>query len=99
VVEAFAHGVPVVSTETGMQGIPEPGRFAAIANDPADFAAAILRTARGRPEAVARARAALAFMRERYTSRRLAELVGPLLTSRPFWRPRGERGRAETAGR
>jgi GT2 family glycosyltransferase/glycosyltransferase involved in cell wall biosynthesis len=42
VIEAFAHGIPVVSTSIGMQGIPAAGDLAFLADDAAAFAGAIV---------------------------------------------------------
>ena len=43
VAEALAHGVPLVSTTTGAQGLPELPKICAVSDDPASIASALVR--------------------------------------------------------
>jgi len=67
VLEAFAHGVPVVSTSLGVEGLDvEPGRHALVADDPHALAAACARVLTD-PARACRLRAeALALVAARY---------------------------------
>jgi len=59
VAEAFAFGIPTVSTTLGAEGFDaEPGKHIDLADDPADFAAAILRLCRETETGVAMGKAA-----------------------------------------
>ncbi|MBV9078270.1 MAG: glycosyltransferase [Methylobacteriaceae bacterium] len=72
VIEAFAKGVPVVSTSIGMQGVPDADDVAFVADKPADFADAVLHAVRDRATARAKAERALAFLRRDYSPDALA---------------------------
>ncbi|HEV8637695.1 MAG TPA: glycosyltransferase [Chloroflexota bacterium] len=83
--EACAHGVPIVSTSLGAEGIDlAPGRDALVADDPASFAGAVVRLLRDRPERRALADAGRALVESCYDWRVLVprlealydELVG-----------------------
>lgn len=66
-IEAFAHGVPLVSTSIGVEGLDVvPGRHALIADTAADFAAACVEIARDPALAAALRDGARALHRERY---------------------------------
>ncbi|MFG1401185.1 glycosyltransferase [Xanthobacter sediminis] len=67
VIEAFTRGVPVVTTGTGVQGLPDLNHVALVADAPADFAAAIRSVLEDRSAAANRARAALAFSRDQHS--------------------------------
>ena len=67
IVEAMAAGVPVVSTRLGAEGIPvTDGRELLLADDPADFADAVLRILSDRDLADSLARAGLELVRRRF---------------------------------
>ena len=67
ILEAFAHGVPVVSTSIGAAGLGAvDGRHLLIANSPEDFAAAALRLRRDPALATAIAAEGLALFERRY---------------------------------
>jgi len=64
IVEAFAAGIPVVSTRLGAEGIPvEHGRELLLADEPSDFADAVLRVLAEPALADSLAQAGLAFVR------------------------------------
>ncbi len=67
VVDAFAHGLPVISTDIGVQGVEEPDQVAFVANDPQAFADAIVSALADRTLAASKARKALDFVERRYT--------------------------------
>lgn len=58
-IEALLHGVPVVTTPVGAEGIDGPDLFAGVTDDPAAFARAMIRALTDRDQARTRARAAL----------------------------------------
>ncbi len=65
--EAMAMAIPVVTTAVGAEGLPvEPGTHALFADDPADFAAAVVRLLRAPDDARAMARRAAALVRTRF---------------------------------
>lgn len=76
VLEAFACGIPVVSTTLGLDGIDaEPGVQCRTADDPAGFADATLGLLNDRQCADTQARAARALVEERYIWPRSADLL------------------------
>ena len=67
IVEAFAAGIPVVSTRLGAEGIPvEHGRELLLADDPADFANAVLKVLADPVLAESLARAGLEYVRRHF---------------------------------
>jgi glycosyltransferase involved in cell wall biosynthesis len=78
ILEAFAHGIPVVTTSIGCEGIAlEPGRHALVADTPDEFAAATLRVLEDAELADALAREARALVEARYSQR----VTGPMLAA------------------
>ena len=82
VIEGFAHGIPVVSTTAGVEGIPaEHGRHLLVADSPRAFAAAC---AQALTDAELRRRlrdASTALWRERYRPASLARNVTRIVTA------------------
>jgi sugar transferase (PEP-CTERM/EpsH1 system associated) len=67
ILEAFARGIPVVSTTIGAEGIAvQPGEHLLIADDPADFAAAVSRLLARPSEAARLAAAGRRLVEQRY---------------------------------
>ena len=77
VIEAFAKGLPVISTSVGVQGIVDPERLVFLADKPETFAAAILHAAKDRAAAYAKASRALIYLRQRYSVTALARALAP----------------------
>jgi glycosyltransferase involved in cell wall biosynthesis len=70
ILDAFARGIPVVSTSIGCEGIAAtPGEEILIADDPADFAGAVVEV-----------------MRDKQLARRLSERGRQLVEARYDWR-------------
>jgi glycosyltransferase involved in cell wall biosynthesis len=67
VLEAFAAGVPVVATSVGVQGIPDAGSLAFVADEPAAFAVAVLAAVGYRETAERKCAAARDFMQCQYS--------------------------------
>lgn len=78
-IEALANGVPVISTPTGVQGIPEPERLVFLASTAAEFAAAVIEACTNRTEAVRKAQAGIGFIRENYSKDSAIEALSPYL--------------------
>jgi glycosyltransferase involved in cell wall biosynthesis len=79
VLEAMAHGRPVVATPTAVAGLGlEPGRHALIADSVEDLVAAV-QSLRDRGLAAPMVEAAARFVRERHHPDRAFEIVGSLL--------------------
>lgn len=76
VIEAFAKGVPVVSTSTGMQGIDKAAELAFVGDEPEEFARAILDAAQNRELAQSKAQRALSFLQRKYSLRSFVESLG-----------------------
>ena len=67
ILEAFARGVPVVTTKVGVEGIEAvPGEHLLVADSPHEFAQAVIRVLRDRAEAERLARAARQLVEARY---------------------------------
>ena len=67
ILEAFARGIPVVSTSIGVEGIEAiPGEHLLVADSPADFAAAVAALLRGPRRAARLAQAARELAESRY---------------------------------
>ncbi|MFQ5774658.1 MAG: glycosyltransferase [Kiloniellaceae bacterium] len=74
VFEAMAMGCPMVSTGIGVEGLPlEPGQHYLLADEPKDFAAAVLRLLDDADLRQRLARQARAYVAERFSSRVAAE--------------------------
>jgi glycosyltransferase involved in cell wall biosynthesis len=80
VIEALGNGTPVVTTTIGAQGIPDASTMAGIADEAAEFAAAIIATATDRALARRRAEAALDFIAARYTVDGLKRQLRPFFS-------------------
>jgi glycosyltransferase involved in cell wall biosynthesis len=84
ILEAFAHGRPVVSTTIGIEGIAaEPGRHALIADDAVAFAAACLRLLRDPALAEAMTREAFSLFSRGYSDQTLATAIAALAPGSP----------------
>jgi glycosyltransferase involved in cell wall biosynthesis len=77
VIEAFANAIPVVTTTTGLQGIREGETMAALADGPAGFAKAVVDTGADAELAAARLQAAIAFVRRRFSSQAIRDVLLP----------------------
>lgn len=83
-IEAFAHGVPLVATSIGVEGLDvEPGRHALVADTVEDFAAACLRIARDRDLATRLRDHARALYRERFALAPVAARIRALALTGP----------------
>jgi glycosyltransferase involved in cell wall biosynthesis len=72
--EAFAAGIPVVSTRLGAEGLADKdGEVCALADDPADFARHVIRLLRDNDEAIAMAERARQYVVTRRDMRRMTE--------------------------
>ena len=77
VYEAMALGCPVVSTQTGVEGLPvEHDRHYLCANNPVDFAAKIIELFDSPSRRLGQARAARALVEENFSFRRVAQQFG-----------------------
>ena len=80
--EAMAMGKPVVSTTIGAEGLPlAPGRDLLIADDPGQFAAAVVEALQNDSLAEAISRQALAIVRENFGWDRVAEKFAAFCTA------------------
>ncbi|MGD9805870.1 MAG: glycosyltransferase [Hyphomicrobiaceae bacterium] len=79
VIEAFAKGVPVVTTPSGVQGIPNADALAFVGATDHEFAAAILRIVSEPALADRKVRAASDFVRHRYSDAALARALLPII--------------------
>lgn len=77
VIEAMARGVPVVMTSVGAQGIPDAESFSYVEDDPERMAASIIASVNDRQEALRRARHALDFIDQHYSTRAVKSLLAP----------------------
>jgi GT2 family glycosyltransferase len=75
VIEAFANGVPVVSTTVGMQGINCSQNIAFVADEPDDFAEQIRLAASDRRLAQKKARNALDFVERNYSAASIRDIL------------------------
>jgi glycosyltransferase involved in cell wall biosynthesis len=67
ILEAFARGIPIVSTTVGVEGIDAtPGEHLLVADDPRDFAAAVVHLLQNPEEATRLARSARVLVEKRY---------------------------------
>ena len=92
--EAMAMGKAVVSTTLGAEGLPVThGRNILIADDPREFAGAVVRVLRDRELAAALGRAARALVEQQFTWKAAASQFETILqeTVRGFWRSAGAR--------
>jgi glycosyltransferase involved in cell wall biosynthesis len=79
VLEAMALGVPIVSTRVGCEGIDlVPGEEALLADEPADFAAAVVSLLRDPARGVEMTRRARRRVEERYDWRALVPRLAAL---------------------
>ena len=88
--EAFAAGIPVVSTRVGAEGLAKmDGEFCALADDPAEFASRVLRLLRDPEEAAAMAERARAEVVANWDmaaiTRKLVESYGELVKEKRRW--------------
>ncbi|HZU73382.1 MAG TPA: glycosyltransferase family 4 protein [Acidimicrobiales bacterium] len=82
ILEAFAHGVPVVSTAIGCEGIDaEPGRHLLVADEPERFAAECVRVLTDDALAMDLRAAARALFEARYRWSDIRPLVGAMVTA------------------
>lgn len=66
VITAMLQGVPVVATPVGAEGIGDPGKYAGITTDPAEFASAVIAAMDPDGDARARARVVQGWARDVY---------------------------------
>jgi glycosyltransferase involved in cell wall biosynthesis len=86
ILEAFAHGLPVVSTSMGAEGLAvTQGRHLLIADAPEDFAAAVKRLLADRGLAARLAAAGRALIAERYDLDRVAGRIETLADGTCRW--------------
>ena len=75
VIEAFANGVPVVSTTVGMQGIESPHSFAFIADEPDEFVEQIKLAVVDRALSRTKARNAIGFVATNYSADAICKIL------------------------
>jgi polysaccharide biosynthesis protein PslH len=82
ILEAFAHGVPVVATPRGASGLAvSDGEQLLLAESPADFAAACLRISQNPTLSEYLVRSAGAWVREHHATGTVARILEGLLSS------------------
>lgn len=83
ILEAFSRGIPVVSTTIGIEGIAaRHGEHLLVADDPSDFAQAVLDVLRDPVAACRRAIAARRLVEERYDSRHALDVLDQIYPPR-----------------
>jgi glycosyltransferase involved in cell wall biosynthesis len=83
ILEALAHGVPVVSTRIGAEGLDvEDGRHLLLADSPRDFAAACVALSRDHARRAALSREGLKLAQERYDWRVIEQQVQQVVAGR-----------------
>jgi glycosyltransferase involved in cell wall biosynthesis len=83
ILEALAHGVPVVSTRIGAEGLDvEDGRHVLLADAPGDFAAACVALSRDHARRAALSREGLKLVQERYDWRVIEQQVHQVVAGR-----------------
>jgi GT2 family glycosyltransferase len=80
VLEAFASGVPVVTTSVGVQGIPDAAQLAFVADDAAAFAEGVLLAVGNRERASRKSAAARDFVRRRYSLAAIARQLSGVVS-------------------
>jgi glycosyltransferase involved in cell wall biosynthesis len=80
VLEAFASGVPVVTTSVGVQGIPDAAQLAFVADDAAAFAEGVLLAVGNRELASRKSAAARDFVRRRYSLAAIARQLSGVVS-------------------
>lgn len=78
VVEAMSHGVPVVTTKVGAQGLPGLEDAAVIADDAETLAAAVVHLVRDAQAATRASEAGLAYLRQHYSVARMADALASI---------------------
>jgi hypothetical protein len=79
VLEGFFNAVPLVSTSVGMQGIPDPGRYAFVADDAERFAEQIIIAVRDRALAREKVDAAFDLLERKYSRGAADRLLAPFI--------------------
>lgn len=79
VIEAFARGLPVVTTPTGVQGVPDASSVAFVCNGAAEFISAVVTAATDQKQSAQKAAAALECVRRRYSHEAFARAFAPIV--------------------